>query len=520
MDAPTITSVASGGAGSLTGEYVWATELVYQVSSVDKIASTPSRQLTAGGLAKVTLSSNSCNITVASASLPTGGGTGDYWTHVRLYRSKRLDADYSDPSNPIDAAGTEFELYPIKVVARAALISASYIINDDDTDDEIDDTEVWDINRIELSPIPACRIGCVHAGRVWVSGVLTEDPDDCDLFYSNYSGTKYSEQYKATQRVKVDTGDSQQTIKIISFESDLVVIKQAKTGIVQGGQPDYGFDVKDHNVGSTHKRLINYIPGIGIVAITNDAKDLKVYGYDHRWTSTLFGQNISKNMRLLSKLMFNTPDYASIQYINGRLMVGSPVASYVAVLNVHSGKGWSLHNYTFSPQAIFKLSNTNKWAIAAYNTRLIEIESDSIYTTWDTATQAAIATPTTWELRFKSSNGLDLIEFQKLTINGWLNNVVTAYLYAPDGGWNGSTGYVSIPNPTITAAATLDLPYEIFVTPRPVENVIAVIFNGTGRLRIRQIKMDCFITPNTSINRLNRITNAQVTGFIPTGFAQ
>jgi hypothetical protein len=349
---------------------------------------------------------------------------------------------------------------------------------------------------------------------------LTEDPDDCDLFYSNYSGTKYSEQYKATQRVKVDTGDSQQTIKIISFESDLVVIKQAKTGIVQGGQPDYGFDVKDHNVGSTHRRLINYIPGIGIVAVTNDTKDLKIYGYDHKWTTTIFGQNISQNMRQISALMFATPNYSSIQYINGKLFLSSTVAAYAGVLNIHSGKGWSLHDFTFRPQALFKLSNTNRWAAIAYNVRMVEMECDSIYTTWDTATQAAIATASTWVLKFKSGDGLDLIEFQKLTINGWLNDTIGVIFYVSDGPWNSATEYATIPDPAETDSATLEMPYELFATPRPVDNLISCLFSASGRFRIRQIKMDCFITPNTSINRLNRITNAQVTGFIPTGFAQ
>lgn len=522
MDAPTITSVASGGAGSLTGEYVWGVELVYQVSSVDRLASTPSRQLTAGGLARATLSANSANITVASASLPTGGGAGDYWTHVRLYRSKRLDADYSDPANPIDAAGTEFELYPIKTVTRAALASASYVINDDDTDDEIDDTEVWDINRLELGPIPACRIGCVHANRIWVSGVLTEDPDDCDVFYSNYAGTKYSEQYKATQRVKIDTGDAQQTIKLISFESDLVVIKQAKTGIIQGGQPDYGFEVKDHNIGTVHKRLVNYIPGIGIVAVTNDTKDLKVYGYDHRWSTSIMGQDISQNMRSVSSSMFDSPNYACIAYINGKLMItGQNIVYSMAVLHIHSGRGWVFYNYGFTPQAIFKLSNSNQWAIACWGYRLIEIECDDVYTTFDAVTdQAAEATVTQWHGRFLNNDGLDLIEFQKIIINGWLNAVVQAVIEVPDGSWNSGATYDTIPIPANSASTTRDMPYELFVTPRPVENIMTVQFSGSGRLRVRQIKMDCFITPNTSINRLNRITNAQVTGFVPTGFSQ
>lgn len=521
MDAPTITSVASGGAGNLTGEYVWGVELVYQVSSVDKLASTPSRQLTAGGLARATLSANSANITVASASLPAGGGAGDFWTHVRLYRSKRLDADYSDPANPIDAAGTEFELYPIKTVTRAALASASYVINDDDADDEIDDTEVWDINRLELGPIPACRIGCVHASRVWVSGVLTEDPDDCDVFYSNYAGTKYSEQYKATQRVNVETGDYQQTIKLIPFESDLVVIKQAKTGIIQGGQPDYGFEVKDHNIGTIHKRLASYIPGIGIVAVTNDTKDLKVYGYDHRWTNSIMGQDISKNMRAVSTTMFNYPTYSTIAYINGKLMIVAPETSAFAVLHLHSARGWVFYGYGITPQAIFKLSNTNRWAIAVYNYRLVEIECESIYTTFDAAsTQAAAATSVVWQINFKNNEGLDLLEFQKVTVNGWLNDTIDCILYGPDGSWNGAQTYSTIPDPAETESTTLDMPYELYVTPRPVENVISIFFYATGRIRVRQVKMDCFITPNTSVNRLNRITNAQVTGFIPTGFSQ
>lgn len=518
VNAPTITSVASGGAGAITGEYVWGVELVYQVSSVDKLASTPSRQLTAGGLAKATLSSNSCNITVDSTSLPTGGGVGDYWTHVRLYRSKRLDADYSDPTNPIDAAGTEFELYPVKLVTRSALASASYIINDNATDDELDDTEVWDIDRIELEKIPACRIGCVHAARVWVSGVLTEDPDDCDVFYSNYAGTKYSEQYKPTQRVKVDTGDSQQTIKLISFESDLVIIKQAKTGIIQGGEPNYGFEVKDHNVGTVHRRLASYIPGIGIVAITNDTKDLKVYGYDHKWGTTLFGQDISRNLRSITSLVFDTPTYAVIQYINGKLFVCG--AGTVFVMHIHSGKGWTQYDYYAVPQALFRLSNTNRWAMAVYNNRLIEVECESVYTTYNLSTGAAVNTGTIWQLYFKSNQGNDLLEYQKLTVNGVLAIALTAVFYTASGSWESATAYASIPDPTVSASATKDMPYEIFATPRPVDNILRVYFYGTGRLMIRQIKMDCFITPNTSINRLNRITNAQVTGFIPTGFSQ
>ena len=122
LDKPYLTSLAGTGSSSLNGRYVIGVEFVYQVAGVDIVASSPNRKTFAGKRLYVTVVNQNISVTFDVVNLPVS--PNDYWTHARVWRSKRLDIDYTDPLNPIDAAGLEDELYPEQLITKAAIFGS------------------------------------------------------------------------------------------------------------------------------------------------------------------------------------------------------------------------------------------------------------------------------------------------------------------------------------------------------------------------------------------------------------
>jgi len=480
LPLPILTSVSGTGSGNLTGIYTYGIELVYRqgVDTFDSAASSPNRKNSVGKVLKTTFTGQQGSIVVDSTVL-----TSDtLWTHIRLYRSKRLDANTSG-SQFLDVVGLETELYPCQLIAKAAFISAAYTFTDNLTDDELPNATagawypLYTIDKIELSPIsdkPA-RIGTYHKERVWFGGV-SNDATQSRIYYSNYAGTPYAGQYDIYQYRDVDSGDGQQTIKLISFEKDLVALKEAKTCVLTDGNPEIEFDVRDHKIGVTHIRAAQYIPGIGICAITNDQGDFKIFGYNQSWTN-VSSVEVSRTIRTVTQTA--TLSVVSIFYLNGKLWLSLGTGTFY-VLHVENERGWSRYDYPMNSRAEVALTynNGSKGLVISRNTYMVQIDDATVSTDRNTADD------TTDDIygdiythQFSVNNGRGILDFERLSITADLTDALVGTPYVNGLPWPGGVSATQInfildPN-TYTSTALRQMEYNLYIEPpRPLANYL------------------------------------------------
>jgi hypothetical protein len=479
LPMPFIASVTavSVGVGSLTGKYTYGVELVYQVSSVDRLVSSPSRQIvTTRIINEITVTAS--NVRVVMSSVIPAANT--LWTHARLWRSKNQNIDYTDPANPVDAQGVPDELYLLQTMTRAAFVSASYTFADDSiTDRNMPATaDFVDIERIELEPLPNAYIGSQHRGRIWVSRAQgVNDTSQANIYYSNSAGTKYAEQYDPGNVIYAEPGDGQQTIKLVSFERDLIAIKEAKTGRIVDGNPDNGFETLDHKIGVSHKRAAAYIPGIGIAAVTNDQGDYKTFGYDLRWSNQWGGQDVSRLIRnQTGALTTSAIDFA---YLNGKLRISDGTGNFY-VLHAEQGKGWSKDVLPLNSRAELMLTfaNNTRGIVISRNTFVVEIDKAGVTTDISTATDASSTISCRLVThRFQEGGGRNILEAHYLSIMANLEDSLAAIPYGnglpwPDGVTAVSTNFVLDPTDYQTKVALKEREYRLYLERRLTCNFI------------------------------------------------
>lgn len=486
----------TAAAGSLTGRYTWGIELVYQVSSVDIANSTPCRKTSTGRLLSLTLSGQSCNITVDSATLPAA--PGDYWTHARLWRSKRQDTDNTDPLNVIDAEGVPDELYPVALIPKATLSGAAYVINDNtpDTDlpgDLTSDYPIVDINLIELSKLPASPIGVYHRDRIWVAPEALHGK----IAYTQSAGDAYGEQYNPLSVVKTEPGDSQEMVKLISFERDLIGIKEAKTGRVAGGDPDAGFETLDHNIGTKHKKLARYVPKLGICAVTNDQGEFKILGYDLRWQNVVNEIDLSRVVRNETAAM--TGAEASFIYINGKLMVFDGT-SVPHVLHAKELLGWTTYEYAITTaQLVLSFANGTRACVISKNAYVLEIEVDGLDTDVDTVSDAqTIMQPSYTPSQFQSRAGRDVLEYRYYSVMAKLANDLEAVPFVNGKSWpeadtEDSTKFNPPASAYTAGDAGLEREYRLYLETRPVGQFQHFKVTTTAPCTIHDQALACFV---------------------------
>jgi hypothetical protein len=517
LGTPRLTSLTAA-AGALTGRYTWGIELVYQVSSVDIANSTPWRKTSAGRQLSLTLSGQSCNILVDSASLPAS--PGDYWTHARLWRSKRQDEDRTDPLNIIDAEGVSDELYPVKIMTKAALILAGYVINDNtpDTDlpgDLTSDYPIVDINLIELTKLPASSIGVYHRDRIWVAPESLHGK----IAYTQSAGDAYGEQYNPLSVLKTEPGDTQDMIRLISFEKDLIGIKEAKTGRVPGGDPDAGFETLDHNIGVKHKKLARYVPKLGICAVTNDQGEFKILGYDLRWQNVINEIDLSRVVRDETAEM--TGESASFVYLNGKLMVFDSTETAL-VLHAKELLGWTTYEYAFTTsQLVLPFANGTRACVISKNAYVVEIEVDDLDTDIDTVSDAqTIMQPQYTPSQFQSRAGRDVLEYRYYSVMAKLSNDLEAIPFVSGKSWpEVDTEDATKFNPPSSAYAAgdtgLEREYRLYLETRPVGPFLHLKVTTTAPCTIHDQALACFVDEAGmgagNFDPYSQLTDAQAT---------
>ena len=501
-----------------------ALEILYRDSDGnDLLGSTPSRQLTAGGLARITLNGENASIVGESGTFPTGGGSDDFWTHVRLMRSANLNLDLTDPNNPVDPGGTEDELYPVKVMTKADFIAASYTIVDDVSEDETDTKFVWEIDQIELSPLPTAKIGCFHGNRIWVSACPDEDPSESLMFYSNYDFDIYSECYVPGKFVvPVEKGDGQKIISVVPFENHLLVVKESKTGILPDGDPDQVFQTLDRHQGVRHKRLIKYVPKVGICAITTDNSDFKIFSKNFTWDNAYGNQEISRMIRGYTTSISANPNFCNFTFVNGKLKIwnGDDICY---VLHVEQGKGWTKYQYpieTSGSELVLTFDGNSKEVIISSESYLIQTEL-GIDTDLDTTTGLTNRIVGTWTThRFQNNDGRDLLEMMKLSVSGKLYSALAAIPFVnglphPYGSPETTTNFIPDPEAFIDDSELAESVYELYVKRRVIGPFQHFEMTTEAPFTIRSIVWDGIISGDLHFNRWNRIRNSKNSTYQP-----
>lgn len=512
-----INTTAWDDTGNISGKYTWAVEKVYQVSDADVLASSPNRRYVATHATQAREVNEYGTVTDTKMRIYINADELDddtLWTHIRLWRSKNQNMEFATPAEPIDAAGVPNELYEVALITKteiersgvAAIATSTdgslpvgnknvqagveiargdgsptndYCIEDNCTDNEL--YEFIGIEGIELIPFPACNYGIFHDDRIFISGIEDDDFSDGtkiaeenkeQIYYSPQVADKYRECFSTVNKVLGIQSDGQQMRKLISFEKDLIAIKESKTMRLPDGNVELEIETTDHRTGIAFKTLAQFIPEVGIVAITNDYGDFKIYGFNHIWTGIFNGINIAIQNRVDTSAMQDSPDYVSFIYVNGKLMISDGTGVF-HVLNVEAGRGWSRFSYQMGDSAdlAFTFANGRRAGIVTRGQYMVEIEVEDldfdVDVENDVENQNFTPSYTTW--KFQSQDGADVLEHEWLSIMASPSGAMTVTPFANDEAWPSITVEKQT-NMTVDAnveshAGLKDREYRLFLEP-------------------------------------------------------
>jgi hypothetical protein len=522
LTAPKIISITSATAGVISGTYTVGVELCYFNANGEILASTPNRLTTGRILAKTGLiASKKIKVTISPTELLDAT-----WTHLRFWRSKNTSMDLTDPNNPIDAQGIPNELYEEALITRAEMEAGSltsvatgttlpignsgcqagkpsgiYTIEVNNLDTVL--FKLVDIERIELEPITACGVGCYHDKKIFISQVADDALDENSknaLYYANFTDTKYCEQYNPLNYISTNR-DGQKMMKLISMGNDLIGIKESKTGILAGGNINQRFQIVDHHVGISDKKRANFIPGVGICALTNDNNDFRIF--TNEWQSRLHGIDLGEPIRNETKDFGN---YVSFIYINGKLIISDGVSTCY-VLHEKSKRGWTVYEYlTNSQQIVLTYNNGKNALICSKEDYLVQIEAEGIDTDSSNFGDTQIITEI-YTSRFKHNEGQSIIEHNVLDLSANLTYPLYAGPYVNGTAWPLRTSEsltMLEPNPSVYGglSGSRDGVYKLYLEPatigeykfcRPVGNYLHYRISGQAPITIKRISLRCII---------------------------
>lgn len=502
-------------AGQLNGKYTVGVEKVYQVDGADFLVSSPNRRLSSshpnsgGEINSTGTFANGRIETKISGAEATALDDDPLWTHIRLWRSKNENHDLTDPAQPIDAVGLPGELYEVALITRAEMEAVAVApIANQSTDatlpsgnkdvragkpggvytieDNVEDVNLVEVifeQDIELIPLPGCRVGTVHAGRIWCSdigvsefddGVPVDDQSRNQVYYSSNLQDKYHEVFSPLQRINGIKKDGQKTTKLISFEKDLVVLRESKTMRLPDGNVDLVAEEIDSAIGVATKHLAAFIPQLGIVARVNDFNDFRILGYDFVWRTTMGGMEVSLPIRKEFQALAENQN-TSFVYANGKLFVSVGSGTFY-VLHVTAGTGWATYEYKLAgvAQVVTTFAGGTRIIVASRGEHAAEIDVRDLNTDVDFSTgtegNAIDLEYTTW--KFQHNDGSSVLEQEWLSIMATLSDAINVEPYSNDLAWPAIT--VATKTPMVIGAALMpeqglkDREYRLFLEPQTI----------------------------------------------------
>lgn len=403
-----VTNIESTGLMPEGAEYVYGFEKVLRIKGVDVSASSPHRRFN-GEIYRGAPQWGNGGTAHSFGSLPNIEGLTDdpSWNYLRVWRSKNLRAIMTDPLSPIDAQGTPSQLFELALISRAELFgtfgsaatgsgfppgntrikvgcgvgdSPDSVYLTDGNDDSVL-TDMVDIDRIGLVPIPSARTGAVHAGQIYVAGVNQADVDSDlaeDVLYTTEVYSAYQEQWDPQAFLNAGR-NSFKTTMLASYGDDLVVFREGETKRIPGGNVDAGIQILDDKIGIASFRMAGYVPGLGFAAVCTDGY-FRFLGRDLAWHSHLDRLDVSEPIVTATKQA--SVDALALAYVNGKLMmllldVGAQTDRGLYVLHVKAGRGWTKYEYRVSNLVALFGFDGRRAAILPATSRLMEIEVDT-----------------------------------------------------------------------------------------------------------------------------------------------
>lgn len=508
----------------LDGKRVWAAELVYKntdvTPNVDIIVSGPNRAILVvdpsfkeGRFAYASGTAKEYTVKI-SPTLNDGTLITDIensnWTHIRLYRSKDVTTATNavpDLQGPAEIIGRDDELFQVQEIDKttflATLSGGVYtfdldFVQDDDVPFPLD---VITGSRLDMYPMPPADIGTFHRNRIWVSGVTmfpgpagayALDSIEAKIFYSPETNTQYSESVQALNAIESEPGDGEKMKKLVSFQEDLLGIKEGKTGRVPYGDPDSGWVTEDHVIGISDKDFAQFVPNVGICAIVNDQQDFRIFGYDLAWHSDFAGLQISRPIRdIISTFSATDLDFL---YMNGKLFI-SGGQGLLLVLAVEQKRGWSIYEYPFNnlSETVFTFNEGRRALVLNGGQRGIEIEVDDLDTDYDATIDQTVAMEyfiTTH--RWQELGGRALIEQRWISMVAILRTNASFQPFVNGKLWD--VPFNLLLDPTAYPFAELqETEYQGYSEFKPVGNYIHYDISGKAPATIYSIMLNCLV---------------------------
>lgn len=519
MPAPKIKTIGTTDESDLTGKYTYGVELVYRVNDADILGSSPNRKIfTSKLLADIQPVNEKVIITID----PTVLNNNTLWTHLRLWRTKNIAANYDEITEDVGVItdeGERSELFEVALITKAELTvqalgaitqpsesntvpagnafveagvdTGIYTIIDQNNDDNFNPDAFLTAENLEQEPMPAAQYGIWLAKRLWVSGITAatfENSGDAisdrsrnNVWYSNYNISQYGELTKPN--AYIDTSrDGQKVTKLVAFERDVIVMKEATTMRIPDGDITLPIEKSDTKIGIDHQNLASFVPELGIVAITNDYKECKIYGFDHIWRTTLNSIEISRANRASTQNY--VPENVSMAYANGKLFINKGDGT-CDILNVSAGRGWSEFRYQMSvSNRIYTFANGKRVGIISGGQYAVELEVDGLDTDISVTDELAHNLfPFYTTHRFQAGDGAWILEHNHLSIMASITQSLIGVPYSNGVSWP-TPGVPKQTAFTINASnqplnALLNRDYRLYLKPENMGILKWVPFLGT-----------------------------------------
>jgi hypothetical protein len=509
MSYPVISSLTAGSEGTLIGKYIWGIEKVYRVNGQEFLASTPNRKNTARIIQKLEVTLQKGKLVINPTELDNDG----LWTHIRLWRTKNMNHDFTDPLNPIDAQGTEGELFEVALITKAALNVGSltaiatgatlppgnanvtagkpagaYTIEDNNSDAYL--FLLQGIDQIELLPMPRALTGAFLDGRIFVSNVSDDSVpvnSKSDIYYSPRTGTKYSEQYDP--QAFISTGrDGIETSKLIAFENDLLVLKENKVGYLRNADVNEEFLVTEHHTGIVGQRSAFYVPGVGILAVTFPDNEVRFMGQNFKWNRFLGDIDLYQGT---GKMLIIANFMISWAYKNGKIFMHVPYLTNgtsgsnnldekrgTFVLNIQERRGWVRYEYEIGLDIYWSyLVKMNRGTVLLLESGkpILQIEVDGLDTD-DNIETGQTENPINCHItthQFQSNAGRHLLEHHYLSLFGEMDQDLIGVPYKDEFSWPDKTSeeeFEFVVPPDDLTTGEKEKEYRLYLEPRSIGN--------------------------------------------------
>lgn len=324
----TYVDTISVGSGTLEGDYIYGVELVRKDGEA---------VIASGGINRTDSVTGSVRVWTITGYGPIVSAplhaTDSNWTHIRLWRTKRLD---EDPDSGI-IRGRRDILYLIQEIEEASW--GGSFVADNYVDDQLPLTTLGaqeaTIGAFELSRLPPANVAHFHDDKLFFA-TTDLDEDNGQRVYESKPLFRYAESYSPLDSLPCQETDSGYIQGIFTQGSDLVISRYSEIGRIPAGDLTNGYYKTDRGRGFGKRRL-GAVVGVGVFACSG-AGDIYRLGPDLTWQPMVPGSQT----RLRGA--FEDSDIVRFSQWDGNILVHgleSTATGLVYVLNVNDGAGWT-----------------------------------------------------------------------------------------------------------------------------------------------------------------------------------